>query len=204
MSTKKRVKLKNYSPQTKIGRNQDRTLTVNFHAGAGAGKSTMATFVHAFLKAHGITSEYTAEEAKDMAWEGRLDLPINDILLFGQQHNRQFRLRGKVDVIITDSPLTLSSVYRNNDNLMDALVMQEFNKYQNVNYFVVRKKKYIKKGRKENKKEATAIDQKTIDLLDNKHIPYTIVEGTVDGANQVLKDILARLNTKQLYKICKL
>jgi len=194
----------NYSPQTKVGKDSVKTICINFFAGAGAGKSTIATLIHAMLKMHGITSEYTAEFAKDMAWEGRLELRINDVHIFGEQHNRQFRLNGQVDCIISDSPLLLSSVYRSNDTLLHALVLQEFKKYDNVNFYVERVKPYIPKGRKGTKLDATKIDQKTIRMLKNEQIPYTVVEGSADGANKVLVTVLKRLNTKQLYKICKL
>ena len=59
--------------------------------------------------------------------------------LFGEQSHKQWRLKGQVDIIISDSPLLLSSVYRESDSLMDALIMQEFNKYDNMNFLLVRK-----------------------------------------------------------------
>ena len=201
MVNKKRDRSKNYSPQTKVGQDAKKTICINFFAGAGAGKSTIATLIHALLKMHGITSEYTAEFAKDLAWEGRLELKVNDVHLFGEQHNRQFRLNGQVDCIISDSPLLLSSVYRSNDTLLHALVLQEFKKYENVNFYVKRKKPFIPKGRKGTKLDATKIDRKTIQMLDNEQIPYTVVEGTWEGANQVLEFVLKRLNIKQKYKI---
>ena len=206
MVEKKRVKKKfrknpNYSPRTKTARNANKTICINFFAGAGAGKSTIATFLHSMLKMHGITSEYTGEEAKDMAWEGRLSLKVNDVGLFGLQHNRQFRLNGQVDCMISDSPLLLSTVYRTNDTLLHALVLQEFNKYDNINFYVTRTKPYVKRGRKESKKGAEAIDKKTIEMLKTNHIPYTEVNGDWEGANKVLSFLLGRLGIKQLYEI---
>lgn len=198
---KNRGKNSNYSPKTKIGRN-GKTLCCNFFAGAGARKSTVASLLHGFLKLHGITSEYTAEYAKDLAWEGRLELKkLNDIKIFGEQHNRQFRLNGQVDIIISDSPLLLSSVYRESDPLMDALVMREYNKYENINFYMRRPKKYIRRGRKESRAEATKIDNKVRDLLDDRAINYKVIEGTLEGVNFVLETILKRLNVKQTYRI---
>ncbi len=195
------MRSKNYRPAlNKTGK----TICINFFAGAGAGKSTMATFIQALLKSHGITSEYTGEYAKDLAWEQRLGLPRNQIKIFANQHHRQFRLNGQVDCIISDSPLLLSSVYGERDELMDAIVMKEFNKYDNINFYVMRKKKYIQRGRKETKAQSLKIDEKTRDLLDDKQIPYTTVEGNIYGANFALEIILKRLKVKQLYKISKI
>lgn len=198
MVDKKRTDNPNYIPQYWTG---EKPLVVNFYAGAGAGKSTIAVTGHGFSKMHGITSEYTGEEAKDLAFEGRLELDIDDIQLFAEQRHRQWRLGGKVDVIFSDSPLLLSSIYRSDDTLLDALVLQEFNKYENMNFYVVRKKRYVKAGRRETKEEATKIDDKTRKFLDNHHIPYTVIEGTPEGANTVLEMVLKKLNVKQLYRI---
>ncbi len=193
----------NYNPQTEVAKKNKKTVCVNFHAGAGAGKSTTASLVHGMCKMHGVTSEYTAEYAKDMAWEGRLDLKVNDVHIFGEQHNRQFRLNGQVDCIISDSPLILSSVYRTNDTLLHALVMQEFKKYENLNFFVKRTKPFIAKGRQGDIKFASSIDEKILNLLDNEQIPYTIITGDIDGTNKAISMVLEKLNVPQKYRLCK-
>ena len=191
----------NYNPKTKVGTDNKKTICVNFFAGAGAGKSTVASIVHGFCKMHNVTSEYTAEYAKDMAWEGRLDLKINDVHIFGEQHNRQFRLNGQVDCIISDSPLLLSSVYRTSDTLLHAFVLQEFKKYENLNFFVKRTKPFIKKGRQGGLSYATSIDQKIINMLDNEQIPYTTITGDLEGVNKAISIVLKRLNVTQKYII---
>ncbi|KKM97405.1 hypothetical protein LCGC14_1168310 [marine sediment metagenome] len=201
-TTVKKKRSKNYRPATKAGA-RGKTLCVNLFAGAGARKSTIACTVHGLLKTHGITSEYTGEYAKDLAWEGRLTLKVDQMKVFGEQSHRQFRLRGQVDVIISDSPLLLSSVYRTSDTLMDALILQEHNKYNNMNFFVSRGVSYIRKGRHETKKEAIEIDNKIIKLLNDKQIVYDSIGGEAEAINFVLGKVLQRLNIKQRYKICK-
>lgn len=195
----------NYSPQTEIARKSEKTLVVNLGSGAGAGKSTTACTLQGIFKMHGITSEYTGEHAKDMAWDGRLKLKRNDVHMFAEQHNRQFRLDGQVDCIITDSPLFLTSVYKSpQDKILDALVMQEFNKYDNITFYIVRKKEFIARGREGDIKDAQEIDTATLDFLNNNNIPYTKIDGTWEGINQIAEMVLERLNVKQLYKICKI
>ena len=183
---KDRTNNPHYSPRTKVGQETKKTICVNLLAGAGAGKSTLATLVHGFCKMNGVTSEYVPEFAKDLAWEGRLELPVNSVLIFGEQHNRQFRLNGKVDCIISDSPLILTSVYNPNDTLFHAFVMQEFRKYENLNFYVRRTKPYIPRGRLGDSKTATKIDNRVMKMLDDNQIPYTVVTGDMDGANQVI------------------
>jgi len=83
------------------------TICVNLFAGAGAGKSTCASGVFSLLKHHNVNAELITEYAKDLVWEGRLHLNRNDIEIFTEQLKRQHRLAGKVDVMVTDSPLVL-------------------------------------------------------------------------------------------------
>jgi len=189
--------------KTKAG-GQGKTICVNFFAGAGAGKSTMATTLHSILKMHNINSEYTGEYAKDLAWEGRLALRKNGLKIFAEQHNKQFRLYGQVDCIISDSPLLLTIVYRESmDTLLNALALQEFRKYDNLNFYVTRVKPYIPKGRKETAKGASKIDVKVLDMLKNEQIPFEEVEGTAEGANHVIVIVLKKLNVSQKYKVCR-
>lgn len=193
-----------YSPKTEIGKNQKKTLCLNFFAGEGAGKSTVATTCQGHFKMHNVNSEYTAEHAKDLAWEGRLSLKINQLNLFAEQHNRQFRLNGKVDIIITDSPLPLCSVYLDPpDSLFHALVMREFKQYENINFYIKRVKPYNPAGRSGDPNRGKEIDEKTLNMLNNEQIPYTIINGDWEGANTVIKTVLKRLNVKPLYKISK-
>ena len=48
------------------------TLVVNFFAGPGAGKSSMAAGLFAELKFRGVNCELATEYAKDKVWEGSL------------------------------------------------------------------------------------------------------------------------------------
>ena len=201
----KKVRTDNYKPKTDMGVKALKTLCINFFAGQGAGKSTIATILQGFLKMHNVNSEYTAEYAKDMAWEGRLALKRNDVHMFSEQHNRQFRLNGQVDCIISDSPLLLSSVYRDPpDTLLNAFVMQEFKKYENVNFYVKRVKPYNPAGRLGDLKRGEEIDEKTLNMLKNEQVPFTIINGDWQGANKVIEIVLDKLNMKETYKINKI
>ena len=88
-----------------------KTLVVNLFSGPGAGKSTIAAELFAKLKWEGIDCELVTEFAKELVWEQRHDTFRNQIYIFGKQHQMVFRVLGKVDVVVTDSPFILSAVY---------------------------------------------------------------------------------------------
>jgi len=181
-----------------------KTICVNLFAGAGAGKSTIATGVFSLLKHHNVNAELVTEYAKDLVWEGRLHLNRNDIDIFTEQLKRQYRLQGKVDVMVTDSPILLSSVYIDPfDPLFHATVMREFKKYNNLNFFIKRVKPYMKIGRAETKNGAKAIDDRVVEFLDREQIIYETRLGNNEAVNHITGLILGKLHIKQRYWIRK-
>lgn len=115
------------------------TLVVNFFAGPGIGKSTLAAELFAYLKYSGLECELVGEAAKDLVWEKSFHRLEYQIGLFAEQHRRIHRLLGQVDVVICDSPLLLSLVYGvNESDEFRAFVLSEHNKLNNLNYFLLR------------------------------------------------------------------
>ncbi len=178
------------------------TILVNLFAGAGAGKSTCASGVFSLLKHHNVNAELITEYAKDLVWEGRLHLNRNDMEIFSEQLRRQHRLRGKVDVMVTDSPILLSSIYIEPfDELFHATVMREFKKYNNMNYYIKRVKPYMKIGRAESKNGAKKIDDKVIEFLDREQVIYEKRLVDNETVNYITGLILGKLGIKQQYWI---
>lgn len=170
-----------------------KTLVINLFAGPGAGKSTTMAGLFAKLKMDGIDCEMAPEFAKDLTWERRHETLGNQIYIFGKQHNRIYRLNGKVDVIITDSPLLLSYYYSGPENENKAfkdLVVEEFKKMNNFNIFIKRVKKYNPNGRNQTAEEAENISVELKKILDRLGINYAEIEGNEQGLNA-------------LYTVCK-
>lgn len=109
-----------------------KTLIVNLIGGPGSGKSSLRAGVFYDLKFRGIDCEEAPEVAKDMVWSKQFFTLGNQIKVFGEQHDRIFRLLGQVEVVITDSPLILTPIYdtRESDTLR-KLAMEEFNSMWN-------------------------------------------------------------------------
>ena len=117
--------------------------------------------------------------------------------MLGNQLQRIYRCQDQVDVIVTDSPLLLNIIY-NHDPLLgtsfSSLVVDLFQSYNNINYFIKRIKEYNPAGRNETKEEAVEIDSKLLQLLDDNRIPFRTLEGRIDCCKQVVQDGLEELN----------
>lgn len=159
-------------------------IVVNLFAGPGAGKSTAAAYIFSQLKMKGINCELITEFAKDKTWEKNYSALRCQEYVFGKQSYKMDRCRDQVDVIITDSPLPLGIFYNQNPVLgrhYESLVMDVFNTYDNLNFFINRKKPYNPVGRNQTEEEAKEIDER-IKIFCQKHdISYLIKDGTELG-----------------------
>jgi hypothetical protein len=170
------------------------SLIINLFGGPGCGKSSMCASIFSYLKWNNIDCEMALEYAKDCVWTNTESLLKNQTYIFGQQHNRIFHLIGKVPIIITDSPLLLSILYDNDNNLaLQALALSEFLKLNNKNYFLVRRKTYNPNGRLQTESEAKQLDTKLKMLLDRYNIAFSEVEGVPENAEIIGKEIISLL-----------
>ena len=162
------------------------TLIVNFFAGPGAGKSTMAAGVFYRLKSLDYNVELVQEHAKEWAWEKR---PIYcQAQIFGEQIARQERLRNaNLDIVVTDSPLIQSLAYTPAFYPVgwNTVVVDFFNQFNNLNFLIKRTKKFNPLGRYHNLDQSREIDEKTHSLLNELNIPF--IETTVDDIESVLR-----------------
>lgn len=171
-----------------------KTKVINLFAGPGAGKSTTATGVFSLLKMHDVNCEYVSEYAKDLSWEGTL----NDVApekILQEQWDRMSRLIGKVEYIISDSPLLMQCAYAPSLYSDAWSMMQEFD---NINYFVIRSKVFNPKGRNHDFKQSTGLDVKIHELLQDNKQQYESVYGNYHGVNHITWQSLKTIG-KQIY-----
>ena len=144
----------------------------------------------------GVNAELVTEFAKDKVWEESKEVFNNQIYIFGKQSFKISRVMNKVDVIITDSPIILSSFYNSDEMIqeeLDALVMKTFNSYNNMNYFIERVKPYQEKGRFQTEAESDKIADEVSTLLDEKEVDYEVIAGDTEGYDYIVKQILHKL-----------
>lgn len=171
-------------------------LVVNLFGAPGAGKSTGAAYIFSKLKMAGINAELVTEFAKDKVWEESKAVFQNQAYIFGKQYFRISRVQDKVDVVITDSPILLSSFYANDDVLgeeFDALIMKVFNSYDSMNVFVNRVKPYNHSGRFQTESESDELANVMRKFLDEHGVVCGQYDGCADGYDILVNDILTRV-----------
>lgn len=188
--------IKQYEKYRKIQEvKSKKPLVVNLFGAPGAGKSTGAAIVFAELKKRGVNAELVTEFAKDKTWEHNATALGCQEYVFGKQSYRLARCRADVDVIITDSPLPLSLLYVIDpvllqDGAFQKVVMNVFNSYNNLNYYITRVKPYNPKGRNQTEEESNLLADGTKKLLETNCIDYKIVCGNDEGYAEIVKDII--------------
>lgn len=129
--------------------------------------STTTALLFARMKFMGINCELAPEFAKDVVWGDCTALLKDQIYIFGQQHQRLFRLQGKVDYVITDSPLLLSMVYgKSMPSSFRDLVSDTYDNFHNFDIFLNRVKAFNPAGRMQTEEEAIALDVEVKEVLD--------------------------------------
>jgi nicotinamide riboside kinase len=170
-------------------------IVVNFFGGPGSGKSTTAAQLFAHLKLSQLNCELVTEFAKDLTWDGATNPLAYQPLVFGQQTWRLERLRGKVDVVVTDSPLLLSLIYCHDTTPQPFhdYVKWEFDRDNNINFLLLRHKPYSPVGRNQTEEQAVTVDYTIVSLLKRLGIPNTELTGDGSAPIKAFGIVMQRL-----------
>lgn len=168
------------------------TTIIKIFGGPGAGKSTLAAKIFAELKMNYDGSvEYVQEYAKSLVWQGKEHLLSNQPLVTNGQKNMLMPLVGKVDVIVTDSPLELGLFYANCKEYCNYVkkVSDECNqKFNSLNLFIKRGNfKFERQGRVHSLGQSIIIDEAIIKEIPVLHIVNHDME---------IKDVLTAIDFK--------
>ena len=165
---------------------------INFFGGPGMGKSTASAGLFYLMKRHNLNCEYVTEYAKELVWEERFNILEGDQLyILARQHRHIDRLRGKVDYVVTDSPLLLSAIYADHNRhrsglfataqglaLFRSLVLELTAKFDNRNFFLLTERfRYRKEGRIQDERQSMALDESIFDFLVSRRIAFSLVDG---------------------------
>ena len=188
------ININNEKPNTN---NHKGTLIINLYGGPGTGKSTGAAYIFSRLKLAGVDAEYVSEFAKDKVWENNTSVFDCQFYITGKQAFRIKRCFGKVDVIITDSPIRLGEYYAKQCgslNLSEAC-KEEADRYNDnsIDIFLERKKVYNPNGRNQTEEEAKKIDEEILNLLVKDKIKFFRFNATEEGYNEIVNFVLKEI-----------
>lgn len=172
-----------------------KTIVINAFAGAGAGKTTACHMIVAGLKKRGYVAEYVPEYAKDLVWDNKLEMldgkEHNQFEILKEQLHRMDNKIGKVDFLVTDSPILLNQIY--NQELTDyykEMLTSIHSDYSNFNLFVNRNmEEFQQEGRIHNLTESLEKDQEIKDMLLEYGLEYQ--EYTHETMENVVDRVLA-------------
>jgi nicotinamide riboside kinase len=174
------------------------TIVINLISGPGTGKSILTSEIFAALKRDFISCEISHEYIKKKIREKALKAIESQIYIFAKQQFQLFTLRDEVEVIVTDSPIILSAVYdKTKCDFLKGLVLKEFDKYNNLNYLLLRDEDvpYEEEGRYQDAKEAKKVDTEVKDFLINEKIEFTPLYGIGPKTIEtILSDVKEKLN----------
>lgn len=170
------------------------TTYINLFGGPGVGKSTAAAELFSRFKKQGKSVELVTEFAKDLVWENRQStLEIQPYVSMKQFRNLA-RLKGKVDYVITDSPIIKDSVYARRyatelpQDYHNLLFFLHENLGDSINILLTREHMYDSEGRYQTEDQAIEIDRELRFLLELHDIDYyecsTAIDDIIEAVHQ--------------------
>ena len=154
------------------------TTYINLLGGPGTGKSSLAAEIFTRYKKQQKSVELVTEFVKDLVWENRQSTIEIQPYVSMKQYRNLVRLRGKVDYVITDSPLIKDSVYarRYAPDLPQAYHELLFSLHHSlgdsINILLTREWEYDRVGRYQDEDQARQIDAELRFMLELHEIDY--------------------------------
>lgn len=154
------------------------TLVISAFGGPGSGKTVACMDICQQLKKHGYNAEYVSEVPKDYVYDEQYHLldgtAEHQYDMLKKQLERVDRYIGKVDFVVTDSPVLLNGIYnRQQTKQYESLLLGLHNHYNNFVFFVERDaEQFQQEGRIHDLQESKEKDLQIQGLLKANHIYY--------------------------------
>ena len=164
--------------------------------GPGIGKSATGLEVAGLMKKAGISCEYVPEAVKGHVWDDNKRALSCQPKIFGDQLDELHKLDGKVDFIVTDSPLPINLLH-NGFGVTEhykAWIIEVFNMFDNINILLSVDRKihpYEEQGRYENKERAAEMDKENNEMLLANKIPFVVFDVHDETSKNILNYIRA-------------
>ena len=170
------------------------TLYVNLWAAPCMGKSGTMGLVYGGLKALHVSAEPVHEVAKELLWQGILHL-TSQFDIAEEQFRREDRLRGIVDVAISDSPVLMGVLHEKKERAkLEADIRAKIAGRREMNYVIYRdlSSNYEQVGRTETPEQSLAHHTRVLELI-RSYDPAVRIVPTELAADIIIADVLAEL-----------
>lgn len=162
------------------------TKIINLYGAPGSGKSTIAAGLFFNMKMAGLNVELSTEYVKPKLFEENTYVFKDQLYCFAKQQKKLRELNGKVDFVITDSPLLMSLIYNQTEvPLFNDLVVQYYEQYDNINFLLKRNHEYHMEGRIQTEQESDEVGEQLENYLNKYNIEYKTLP-----SNQSMYNIL--------------
>lgn len=178
---------------------------INLYGPPGAGKSTTMLDLTSDLKLMGLSVENTPEFFKELILEDSHKAAFGGQLhILSEQNRRLARLEGKNDLAVTDCPLPLIGYYTPEDYIpgFSKFVKSLYDRYDNINYFIIRKHEFEKEKRIHTEEQSDKIADELLEMLDKSKIKFKIFNSCHEISALIIEDMVREkiLDKAQLEK----
>jgi thymidylate kinase len=165
---------------------------INLFSGPGSGKSTLAAAIYVELKRKGVAIEYVPEFPKELVYEERLLTLKDQIYVFAHQHHKIWTAAKHNQVVVTDSPIILSTVYNPETSInFRALILEMHNKFNSMNIVLKRNPEtHTMVGRVHSLTESISLDRRIVDVLVEEGIDFAEFDPVNDNLQVLLELII--------------
>lgn len=164
---------------------------INFYAGPGAGKSTLAARTFAELKIRGYDVEHIPEYIKTWAYMGRKPKSYDQLYVYAKQLHTEDAALQHCKHIVTDSPLLMNNAYASyygcayTDHMVQ--LSQAFDRdFPAINFYIDRSVEYVQHGRYQDLAQAKEFDDFLKDFL-SKHLKGWLVHVQVENFDRIME-----------------
>lgn len=170
---------------------------INFFGSSGSGKSTQSLKLAAHFKEQKVRVEYVPEYAKYLVYSKHDRMLMDQFKIFAEQRHHVDILKDhEVEFAIMDSPLVLGLLYGYKNKTVDEdfakVITNEFNKFDNINFFVSRNVPFDPVGRIETAEGSDNDSVVLKELLNKLNINYVDIDTTTsidEILNYIKKEI---------------
>lgn len=151
---------------------------INLFAPPGTGKTATGQILSGLLSIANYKVEYIPEFAKFATLSKNESALSDQVYMFGKQENRLNVLnKSNLDFVIMDGPLPLALLFHPDKHYrnFEPLVMEVFQSYDNINFYLKRHESQVYKthGRNETSAEAQQLDVDLRAILARHAVPAT-------------------------------